>query len=147
LQQVRPSNIIEWGPGASTQIMHEECPEANIWTIEHDPKWAAMVQGFPGLTVYEVPATRRHAAYGAACLRPGKVFDLAFIDGRRRVECCLWACAVLSPTGVALLHDSHRVNYSPIMPVIDVLEEIEDTLVFRPARHIDWLKTLERLGE
>lgn len=43
-RHVRPRRIIEWGPGLSTALMHEECPEAVIDTIEFCPKYYAIAQ-------------------------------------------------------------------------------------------------------
>jgi len=34
-----PHNVVEWGPGYSTQVMSEEMGGGFIITMEHDPKY------------------------------------------------------------------------------------------------------------
>lgn len=35
-RDIKPKRILEWGPGRSTVVMHEECPDAQIITTEHN---------------------------------------------------------------------------------------------------------------
>lgn len=113
---IRPKKIIEWGPGLSTSIMHRECPDAEIITVEHDKDYFAKAcaehSGYA--SVRFIPANGQRSVYACFLLEPGRKygpFDLAFVDGRRRVECALTAWRVLSYGGMLLVHDWQRWQY------------------------------------
>lgn len=116
LAEHQPRSILEWGPGLSTQIMRELCPDASITSIEHDRRWIG-----DGATY--VPIPNGPSEYDAWPLihRPNEQYDLIFIDGRRRAACLLTALMVLADDGVVVLHDCKRPQYRH---AIDLFETV-----------------------
>ena len=136
LRKTNAKNIMEWGPGASTMIMVEECPDAHIISVEHDKKWFEVAkQKFSGMGNIELHLRTIHkkkCKYGMVAVKH-KPFDLIFVDGRRRVECAIIAMQCLRPGGVILMHDITRTEYTvPLTPFINVIEQDRDTMVFWP---------------
>jgi len=139
LEQTHASHVLEWGPGRSTHEILAALPaEGHLRSIEHSRAWAERIQleiAEPKRWTLEMQCvTRRVSQYAFTALTTPQLFDLIFIDGRRRVECALAAMLILKPTGVILLHDASRKAYTQLLkPHIEVLEHRADTLVFRPA--------------
>jgi len=119
----QPKNIAEWGPGLSTRVMHEECPDAKIFTVEHDKKYFAKAC----LEWADNPKVETHAhvismaggkstgyvtAPLAEYMKNGqKPYDLIFIDGRFRADCILVAMQCIAEDGIVIVHDAHRESY------------------------------------
>jgi predicted O-methyltransferase YrrM len=133
LLELQPRRIVEWGPGLSTELMLQHAPQAEILSIEHDEAWLAVAAEKYGgrIQLEHHRCTNRNSDY-AACILDREPFDLAFVDGRRRVECVLTALPLLAPGGVVILHDICRQNYMrPLTPYIDVIETRANTAVMR----------------
>ncbi len=106
----QPKRVLEWGAGGSTLYWPAAFPEVEWVAIEHDPEYAAALEGrlhantslhrldFPGY--YRLPET-----FGC--------FDLIIVDGRRRVRCLDAARELLAPGGAVVLHDAGRERYAP----------------------------------
>lgn len=136
LRQTQASNIMEWGPGTSTEIMVEERPNAHIISVEHDKKWFDIAEekfkNHPNVHLYFKTIHKKKCKYATTALK-FKPFDLVFVDGRRRVECAIVALQCLRPGGVVLLHDIKRIQYTaPLEPFITEIERDQDTMVFKP---------------
>jgi hypothetical protein len=121
-RKIQPRRILEWGPGPSTAIMAEECPEAYILTIEHDQKWVKVWEKeFAGLDQIHlehriIGGNGESTGYVTYPLLYGLIenpnYDLVFVDGRMRADCLTVAAAISKGTSaVTVLHDSHRENY------------------------------------
>jgi len=133
VQYLQPQRIIEWGPGLSTALMLQHAPTARIISIEHDEVWhtKAREQFGEQITLLLKSATARNSSYATEAFRHGP-FDLAFVDGRRRVECCLVAMYLMRPGGVVILHDVCRDNYMrPLRLIADIIELKSNTAVMR----------------
>ena len=135
LKTLNPQNIIEWGPGKSTQIMHEICPVAHIITIEHNNKWLEIAKNKfknnTNINILQQKIDNLCCNYATIAYKYAP-FDMAFIDGRRRVECCFVAMDVINSNGVILLHDSKRISYRRIIDkYIDIIIDQDNTLVFK----------------
>jgi predicted O-methyltransferase YrrM len=133
LKCIAPKKIVEWGPGLSTALMLEHAPEASILSIEHDPKWHAKAQEQYGarVTLELHECTNRNSDY-AACVCDRGPFDLAFVDGRRRVECAFAALPRLTPNGVLIIHDICRPNYTRLIePFVNVVEKRANTAIYQ----------------
>jgi hypothetical protein len=90
-------------------------------------KWTSILQ----------QATNRASTYAHCIFDYSDSFDLIFVDGRRRVECCLAGLLKLSDRGVIVLHDSYRKQYKDIlMPYIDIIENGKTTLVFKKQIYV-----------
>lgn len=137
LQRLQPVRIFEWGPGLSTELMLEHTPGARITSVEHDERWLHKAAARFGdrAEILHLPCANRNSSY--ATVAYGRApFDLAFVDGRRRVECVLVALQCLAPNGLVLLHDACRDNYMrPLRHYAEVVEVRANTAVLRPLRH------------
>lgn len=145
MREVDPHYIIEWGPGKSTHIIREvAAPEAEIYSIEHDPKWYVKAKAEhgndPRLKLWHRDATARDSSYATAALEPGWAWHLAFVDGRRRVECVIAALASLNQAmGRILIHDWCRANYRDLirsLPQVRIVKEQDNcaVLAYRQPR-------------
>jgi hypothetical protein len=113
-----------------------------VWCVEHDKRFWEKLQedlaGRGGWTGVRLEACRRDSDYATMAIRwaagaDGK-FDLAFVDGRRRVECVLAARLAVRAGGVIILHDWKRWNYQVLIrsvPDLEILEEADNTVVLR----------------
>ncbi len=134
LRQLRPARIFEWGPGLSTQLMLDHAPGASITSVEHDETWLrrAVDQFGDRAQILHQPCTNRNSRYATVAYDHAPI-DLAFVDGRRRVECVLVALQCLAPNGLVLLHDACRINYMrPLRHYAEVVEIRANTAVLRP---------------
>lgn len=134
LLKIKPERIIEWGPGLSTDIMLKHCPDAKILSIEHNRKWfnIAKSKASPNFQLVFKEVACLNSTY-ATCAYNFLQCDFAFVDGRRRVECCLVALTMLSERGVVMLHDWNRINYQRVLKhYATIVEEADDTVVLRP---------------
>lgn len=114
LHDIKPKRVIEWGPGLSTRIIHEECPKAYILSIEHNERYFRKAVADHGTyaDIRFVRATGPKSQYAVLPMMENmEPFDLAFIDGRRRLECALVAKLVVRSTGLIIIHDFHRPHY------------------------------------
>lgn len=114
-KDVNPSRVCEWGPGESTRIIHDVCPDASILTIEHDRPWFEKAAGLYG-SFSEV----RYANFENYFDINGK-FDLFFVDGRMRVRCLMAAFSHLNINGAIILHDAERGIYQPGISALTTL--------------------------
>lgn len=133
LLKQQPRRIVEWGPGLSTELMLQNAPQAQILSIEHDETWLEVARQKLGdrISLEHHRCTNRNSDY-AACVLDREPFDMAFVDGRRRVECVLTVLPALNPGGVVILHDICRQNYMrPLAPYVDILETRSNTAVMR----------------
>ena len=119
-RDIKPKRILEWGPGRSTVVMHQECPDAQIVTTEHNPEYFKIATENYG----SFAAVFRYRADGQKCeyavwpiwgMEDGYKADLAFIDGRRRVECAMVAGMMVRSGGVIVVHDAHRWHYREVL--------------------------------
>ena len=121
MADIRPMRILEWGPGRSTAIMRELAPTATIISTEHQEQYARIARegGFADqVFIYDAFCPKsRYAAWtvGALDRDGGYACDLAFIDGRRRVECALTARMFMRPGGAIVVHDAHRWHYAEVL--------------------------------
>ena len=125
LRRCEAKNILEWGPGRSTEIMIAQCPGAKIKSIEHDKRWfrearRKFKKNKNVDLIYSEIGQETHYAY----IGMGDKYDLIFIDGIRRVECAFVAMQCIKDEGFILLHDSCRKSYiDMIQPFIKVIRD------------------------
>lgn len=137
LERQRPARIFEWGPGLSTELMLEHAPGARITSVEHDEAWLrkAVERFGDRAEILHMACANRNSSYATVAYGRAPI-DLAFVDGRRRVECVLVALQCLAPNGLVLLHDACRDNYMrPLRHYAEVIEIRANTAVLRPLRH------------
>jgi len=137
LRLVKPKRILEWGPGQSTKIMLQECPNAQIICCENKKGWFEKYQRELGDKVrfiyVDAPDNNRQDNRWTAYTDPavkGK-FDLIFVDGRERVRCLQTAFKRLKPNGIVLLHDANRTYYEEGIRLFDQVEKANDTVCLK----------------
>lgn len=124
LRSLKPKRVLEWGAGYGTLHFARFLPEDSLWiALEHDPVWASRIREMtvdPRVRIHTVlpdaPDWKdrdRDGTYEdfksyvdfAARYAP---FDFILVDGRARESCLERAHDLLSPHGVAALHDANR---------------------------------------
>lgn len=126
LKQIKPSRILEWGPGGSTKLMLAHS-DANIISYEHNPKYYDVAKKKFGNKI-DLRLAEEEEYYNPDVT--GK-FDIVFIDGHWRIECLEFAKTVLSDKGVVLLHDSGRSCYKKGTDLYKRIEEVDGTLCLK----------------
>lgn len=121
---VRPgSRILEFGGGGSTLWFLDL--GASVTVVEHDEKWAAVLQARVGpnatviLRAPEMAGSVRGSGGGGffdgyvavASELEDESFDGVVVDGRARVACMLAALPKLRPGGFLVFDDTHRDRY------------------------------------
>ena len=138
LDEIQPKKCLEWGPGKSTSVfLNNISNDASLVSIEHNINYFNQAQTNIGYdsrwTLLLNSATKRSSSYAHCIFNYEHNFDLAFVDGRRRVECCFAAMVKLNKNGIIILHDSSRKTYLDILsPYIKIIKNSKDTLVFKP---------------
>jgi SAM-dependent methyltransferase len=120
--------MLEWGAGGSTLWFANRLPtDATLTSVEHDPKWHAVVAENVGvrdnvrllLRPAEGPLGRNatseeeNASPLTSYVRAaaGERFDVVLVDGYARSACLTAASDLLKPGGVVCLHDGQRSWY------------------------------------
>lgn len=137
LRQVKPRRILEWGPGRSTAIMREECPDAEIHSIEHQRWYYDRAKARAVANLHLVPIKQGPSWYDAWPLQFDRVYDFIFVDGRRRAACLLHARDRLSKGGVVMLHDAERPQYAAAMRLYDLVEHDGRTAVLSVPKFVN----------
>lgn len=138
LYEIKPKKCLEWGPGKSTSVFLKNISnDSSLISIEHNINYFNQAKTNIGSdsrwTLLLNSVTKRSSSYAHCIFNYGYNFDLVFVDGRRRVECCFAAMVKLNKNGIIILHDSNRKTYLDILnPYILIIENIKDTLVFKP---------------
>lgn len=149
LKKLNPANILEWGPGASTGVIHRECPNSKILSIESNAvhhKKMAEYHSYAEIIYAPIPD------YGPTqypCWpllnRKGVKYDLIFVDGRQRVSCLVTSLSILSKSGVVILHDSERPHYKHGIELFDVVDLDEYTAVLKPKMNSELKETFAQI--
>ena len=131
---LRSANLryaVEWGPGASTFMILEECPNIELVCVEHQQKYyntlieqlkengfvydggEAFVRGtqkvYPLLRTLNLSGGGSMGYVTAPFYILDKV-DFAFVDGRQRVD-CMQILDLLAGGPMTIVHDAQRANY------------------------------------
>ena len=128
-KEIKPKMILEWGPGVSTELMEKECPKATIYTFEHLKQYSDYWKGILKSTVFLVEDLEKYSRANNIIF--AKKFDLVFVDGRQRVECLKTALKWVKKSGVVILHDSERPEYSEGIKLFDIIDNDDGTVVLK----------------
>lgn len=134
LKNINPSSVLEWGPGKSTKIIHNECPNSKILSIENNKDyWAKMAAEHP----YSEIIFSSIPSYGPSdyscwpLIHRKEKYDLIFIDGRQRVSCLVSSMYLISESGVIIIHDSERIQYKHGISLFNMVDCDEYTSVLK----------------
>ena len=100
--------VLEFGSGMGTLWWSTRV--AQHVAIEHDPSWADVIAAQSQAILHRVNGTTTESYL--APIHGMERFDVVIIDGIHRNACLLAAPALLSASGVAILDDAHRPEYT-----------------------------------
>lgn len=127
--KLRPDFVcFEWGSGSSSIWIANRV--ASLFTVEHNPNWANMVQEAIQVTglnekVYLFQATLTVNYSTPILLFPDEHFDAIFIDGKERVACLENALPRLKSKGLVCIDNTEREHYREGTEVMDDWAQIE----------------------
>lgn len=131
LEELKPNQILEWGPGYSTTLMLKHS-EAVINSVENNHFWSERARDAfkaePRVHLYFISDLEEYVNAPA----DWGLNDIIFIDGVERVSCLLKAIDYLSEGGVVILHDSERHEYDEGREPYQLIYEAECTAVMKP---------------
>ena len=145
---IQPKRVLEWGPGFSTQVFQSEAPDAEIRSIEHNPAYFdKMRREHPYAKIEHIPINANaHCLYATMPIsRSWGLFDIVFIDGRRRMECLMAACVVVAHHGVIIMHDAERKEYQLRHLITRTIGGDKRTAVMKP--YLTALDVRTQVGE
>jgi predicted O-methyltransferase YrrM len=129
------SSVLEFGPGASTQIIAQSMKEeGTIDSFETEQKWIDLNIK----TLQELDCSNKCSFHLYKCLSPFiednvNSYDLVFVDGLNelRLEFALSAWSTLKVGGVMIFHDTRKQPFATIISKVleKHFEEIESIKV------------------
>lgn len=149
--------VLEFGSGSSTASISERVKE--VVSIEHNKQWYEKVKETIGKNVNLVYVAQNreplpsyddgtYEDFKDYILSPLKIaakekFDLVFVDGRARVECCRYAANYyLKEDGVIILHDYNhpedkwkRFEYDKVLDFLEPIGQVFTMGVFKVKRN------------
>lgn len=136
METFKPQNILEWGPGKSTEIMlRHGAPK--ILSIEHDKEYYdKMKERFPSIELLHLRINSHGNADGYVTypLTTGELYDLVFVDGRHRCDCLRVASLVVKDHGIVVLHDAERPVYKAAYSMYCKITDHGHTAVLREPK-------------
>ncbi len=147
------TEYFEFGCGGSTQAAARILTSSKVHSVESDLQWIEKVKtAEPGIDIHHIdfgpisefgyPATKdaydAWPTYSQAWQTVRHKADVVLIDGRFRVACALFIC--LHPqTAKWILFDDFqtRKEYTCLHDFIDILETVDDMIVFRPKQSLN----------
>jgi precorrin-6B methylase 2 len=99
--------VFEYGSGNSTRWLAERVGE--VVAVEHEPEWYTFVKQRVPQNATVIQQDKRN--YPQAISEFGE-FDIVIIDGLRRNESIRASLAHLSPSGIVIVDDANREEYS-----------------------------------
>lgn len=110
------SRVFEFGGGGSTLWFADR--GATVTTVEHDPKWHALIAASAPSSCEIRTAADPDAYVAAIDVEPDASFDVILVDGEERVRCVEHAISKVRPGGRLILDDSDRSEYAPALPLL-----------------------------
>jgi len=130
------SRVLEWGSGGSTIEFGERARQYT--TIEHDFIWYGLVSAwirkkdlYHKINLHLVREDDHFTRYAMMPFEIGKPeYDIALVDGRRRVMCAMTAWHFLSVGGYLFVHDYDRERYHFIEAAYRLIEQVDTLAMF-----------------
>ena len=143
-----PKEILEWGPGKSTELLANNLPDSNILTIEHNEEWFEHYKNQFFHKNINLKLVRHLKSFGGSegyvtyPIRwilennlPMRYFDLIFIDGRSRCDCLTVASLIIKQSGIVIIHDSERMNYKKAFKMFKEVKEEFGTAILKNPKN------------
>lgn len=143
------TSVLEWGSGLSTYILAHFCREwgsQRLITVDDNADYqrqalAAMSERPSFLEICHAsqigpiwPWDDGDDHYATLPVSRGCLFDLVFVDGRRRNECLLVASQVLAEGGTVILHDSWRTRYDVGRRLFETIGQLDEYTIMTARR-------------
>ena len=104
-------SLFEFGSGNSTSFYSERIK--SVTSVEHNLDWFNNIKASASENVFiNYQELQRGGSYCKFALESGSNYDIIVVDGRDRVNCCINSIGALSESGVIVLDDSERKQYS-----------------------------------
>lgn len=104
-------SVFEFGSGNSTLFYAKY--SGKVVSVEHDKEWyQKIVSSKPANSEMILETLEPNGEYCRKPLRLEQKFDIIIVDGRDRVNCCKQSIEALSESGVVVLDDSERQEYT-----------------------------------
>jgi hypothetical protein len=152
LQYVKPvtRRYLEWGAGNTTLAviqMRNELAVDHLHSIDDNAEYLNdLIAQFPAWSGFHphcvdligpmMSDRDQGLNYATFPLSLGGPFDFIFIDGRRRMECALFATSLCHPQTIVALHDYRRFRYQIVTSLYDVIEDGPQFRVMRKRRRV-----------
>lgn len=105
--------IFEFGSGYSSIYFSKIVKK--VYSVEHDSFWVKKIKLLTSNNHYIIESSLNDKHHYINSLKfPESKFDIVFVDGRFRKECCIQAIKYLSEKGVVILDDSERIRYQEV---------------------------------
>ena len=111
-KRIKPEmRVFEYGSGGSTTWWANQVSE--VVSVEHDRAWFEKVakNKHPHVKLYQIDLIYK-GDYSKKILEYENRFDVVVVDGRDRVNCVKNCLQALKPSGVVVLDNSDRPQYS-----------------------------------
>ncbi len=118
-KRINPEIIIfEFGSGYSSIFFSRKVNK--VYSVEHDSSWIKKINSLTSNNHYIIESSLHDKHHYINSLKfPETKFDVVFVDGRFRKDCCIQAIKYLSEKGVVILDDSERVRYQEVFPFME----------------------------
>lgn len=120
--------VLEFGSGASTKYISKMCKE--LHSIEHDPVWFGRTMkdtaDLKNATVHLETDMKKYARESTITL---PFFDVAYIDGRHRVQCADAIRNTIEWGAKVFVHDWHRKKYHKILKWYNFVDRVDDLVL------------------
>ncbi|MEB2784731.1 hypothetical protein [Algoriphagus persicinus] len=105
--------IFEFGSGYSSIFFSKKVKK--LFSVEHDPNWIIKIkhQTKENHQIYQASLSDEKSYINSLSF-PDLKFDIIFVDGRFRKNCCMDSIQYLSESGVVILDDSERIRYGDV---------------------------------
>lgn len=121
LDLLQPRGVYEWGPGKNTQMALDMDCVQNVVSVEQEKRWIPDIH-YKRQTVLYMQTGSEYYTKGYPGMFESHLFDLFFVDSRRRAECidAVYEYTRGGPTlprthlpvpAVLCLHDAQRSRY------------------------------------
>ena len=103
-------DVFEFGSGSSSIYLADKVN--SITSVEHDKSWYEHVKSkMPSNIKLIFKDLEYGGEYSKSILKEDRLFDIAIVDGRDRVNCCINSVSKLKKSGVLIFDDAHRPEY------------------------------------
>lgn len=135
--------VLEYGSGGSTLLIQERVNK--LFSIEHQEEWYKKINSLikSNTKLFFVPPDKKYVEGGHdgsynefynyinKGLEYGP-YNLVYVDGRARVDCCRRIKHKLTSDGIIVIHDFERNEYKCLLKEFNIVDQKERMAILRP---------------